>query len=647
MIRSPFSSPDHRSAARAAGLLVVGLLAGVSACEGPLAPGLQLALSEAQVEFRAVRGSTAPLTRTIQVTNSGGGRLGPVSCPAAPADWLTCAVSGGTTVVLTADPSGLSASPAAANVALTAPGGSASATVRMVVEQPVLAVSIGTVAFTASEGAGQATPATASVTVSNSGAGTLANLGTITCAPSPATTRVTCGVNQAQGTLTVSVNPQGLPAGTHVFPLAVNAEFSGLPQTVSVTLVVAAAPRIGLSRTVVQFQAVRGGAAPAAQTVAVTNVGGGALGTVSCPANPAAWLTCTVSGATVTLAADPATLTSSPAAVSVPISAGGALNTPQVVEVSLALQQPLLTLDRNEVIFTARVDSTTATPAQDTVLVTNSGAGTLANLGAITCAVPTGAPVTCAVDGATGQLRLSANPTGLTRGERVYLLQVSAPNSDVTRILTVRLRVTAPSTLAFSPPALFLAAIRGSTTAVVDTVTVTNAGDGVLGTVACPASPAAWLSCAELGTDRLVVTADPSGLTTTPATVDIQVTADSASNSPAALPVTLTIQQPVLAVSTSRADFSSVAGSGVTTPASVAVTVTNTGAGTLANLGGLTCAPPGGAPVGCAVDQGTGELALTVTPGALTAGTYVWVVTVSAPNASNGSQTVTVVLTVT
>lgn len=647
MTRHPSSLPAVPRVSRVMGSGALALLLGVAACEAPLAPGLQLALSEAQVEFRAVRGSTAPLTRTIQVTNSGGGRLGPVSCPEAPANWLTCTVTAGTRVVFTADPSGLAASPSPASVALTAPGGSASATVRMVVEQPVLAVSIGTVAFTAPEGSAQATPATASVTVSNSGAGTLANLGTITCVPSPATTRVTCAVNQAQGGLTVSVNPQGLPAGTHVFPLAVNSEHSSVPQTVSVTLVVAAAPRIGLSRPVVQFQAIRGGGAAPAQTVTVSNVGGGTLGAVSCPASPAPWLTCSVSGGTVTLVADPGTLTASPPAVSVPISAAGALNSPQAIEVGLDIRQPVLTLARNEVIFTARVDSTTALPAQDTVQVANTGAGTLANLGALTCTVPSGAPVTCAVDAATGQLRLSANPTGLTRGERTYLVPVAAANSDITRILTVRLRVTAPSTMAFSPPALFLSAIRGSTTPVVDTVLVTQAGDGVLGTVACPANPAAWLTCSVLGTNSLVVTANPTGLTATPTTVDILVSADSTTNSPAALPVTLTIQQPVLSVSANRVDFTSVEGSGVTAPASAPVTVTNTGAGTLADLGGLTCTVPGGAPVGCAVDQATGVLTVTVTPGALTAGTYVWVVTVGAPNASNVERTVTVVLTVT
>ena len=623
------------------------LLGGMSGCEAPLDPGLALAVAEGQVELRAIRGSTAPVVRSIPVTNSGGGRLGPVSCPASPAAWLDCAVTDGATVVLTANPTGLEESPPPVTLVVEAPGGSGSAQVRLVLEQPVLALSPATLAFQAAEGAAQTTPASAQVTLANSGAGTTASLGAIACAPNPATARVTCTVNQGSGTLSVSVDPQGLGAGTHVFPLQVSAENSEVTQTVAVTLAVAAAPRIGLSRQSVQFQSIRGGTAPAAQTVTVSNPGGGTLGAASCPALPAAWLTCAVAGTTVTLTANPAGLTASPAPVQVPVSAPGALNSPQSIEVGLTLQQPVLTLDANELTFTARVDSTFALPALDTVVVTNTGAGTVANLGTITCTPPTGAPVTCGVNAATGALTVSANPTGLPRGERSYVVQVGAAHSSVTRVFTVRLRIVAPATLSFSPPALFPSAIRGAAALLVDTVTVLNAGEGGLGTIACPASPAAWLACSVVGTDRLRIAANPAGLTASPTPVDIAVTADSASNSPASLSVTLSILQPVLATSASRVDFTSVAGSGTTAPASAAVTVTNSGAGDLSNLGALTCTVPGGAPVGCTVNPGTGVLTLTVTPGALVAGTYVWVVTASAPNASNGSRTITVVLTVT
>jgi hypothetical protein len=632
---------------RPVNVLLPLLLAGVVGCEAPLDPGLQLAVAEGQVELRAIRGSTAPVVRSIPVTNSGGGRLGPVTCPASPAAWLTCAVVDGATVVLTASPSGLEASPAPVTVVVEAPGGSGSAQVRLVLEQPVLSVTPATLAFQAAEGAAQSVPGSAQVTLSNSGAGTTANLGAIACAPEPATARVTCAVNQGQGTLAVSVDPGGLGAGTYVFPLRVAAAHSAVTQTVAVTLAVAAAPRIGLSRQTVQFQSIRGGAAPAPQTVTVSNPGGGSLGAVSCPALPAAWLTCAVAGTTITLAVNPASLVASPATVLVPISATGALNSPQSIEVGLTLQQPVLTLDANEVTFTARVDSTFALPALDTVVVTNTGAGTVASLGTLTCTPPAGAPVTCGVNATTGALTVSVNPTGLPRGERSYLVQVSAAHSSVGRAFTVRLRVIAPPTLSFSPPALFPSAVRGSAEPVVDTVLVLNTGDGGLGTVACPASPAAWLACSVVGTDRLRIAANPAGLTASPTPVDIPVTADSAANSPRSLRVTFAILQPVLSASVSRVDFTSVAGSGITAPASASVTLSNSGAGDLASLGALTCTVPGGAPVGCAVNAETGVLTITVTPGGLAAGTYVWVVTAAAPNASNGSRSITVVLTVT
>jgi len=617
------------------------------ACAESLAPGLELALSEPSVDFRAVRGTATTLTRTITVSNSGNGRLGPVSCPANPAPWLACAVSNGNAVTLTANSSGLAASPAAVPVSITAPGAPDRpqlVTVSFIIDQPVLTLSASTVGFVASDGSNATTPASAAVTVTNTGAGTLANLGAIACVPTPANARVSCAVSQSTGVLTLSVNPAGLAPATYVYPVVVSAPNDDVSKTIAVTLAMSAVPRMVLSKEALVFQAIRGGSAPASQTVIVTNSGGGSLGTISCPANPAAWLTCAVSGgATLTFTVNPSGLTSSPAAVSVPVTASGAINTPQSVTVGFTIRQPVLSVSTSNVNFTVAPGTGIVTPATAPVTVTNSGEGTLADLGAIACAVPQAAPLVCAVDQNTGELTLSVVAVGVAAGTQLYPVVVSAPNSSATRVVTVSIAPT-PG-IALSPKELHFEAVRGSTADLVKTVTVGNAGVGSLGAISCPANPATWLTCTVTNATTLTFTAKPTGLTASPLEVLVPVTASAITTGPSDVTVNLTILQPVLSLNASVVN-PSVAAGGTTAP--TVVTVTNTGAGTLPSLGTISCVPSD-ARVTCVVNQGAGTLSLTVntaTAPALAAGKYVYTVTVSAPN-NTTAQTVTIILTVT
>lgn len=616
-------------------------------CAESLAPALEIVLSEPSVDVRAVRGTTTPVTRTITVSNSGNGRLGPVSCPANPAPWLTCAVANGNAVTFTADPTGLATSPAPASVSITAPGAPdrpQSVVVNLIIDQPVLTLSASSVSFAASDGSNATTPPSATVTVTNTGAGTLANLGTIACVPTPANARVSCAVNQGTGVLTLSVDPVGLAPATYVYPVVVSAPNDNVAKTVAVTLAMSAVPRMVLSKDAVAFQAIRGGSAPAAQTVVVTNSGGGSLGTISCPASPAAWLSCAVSGgSTLTFTANPSGLTATPAAVVVPVAATGAANSPQSVTVGFTIRQPVLSVNTSTVNFAVAPSTGIVTPASATVTVTNTGEGTIADLGPIACAVPQGAPLLCAVDQAAGELTLSVVAAGVAAGTQFYSLAVSAPNSNATRVITVSIAPT--SGIALSPKELNFQAIRGSTTDLVKTVTVTNAGVGSLGTVSCPANPATWLTCVVTNASTLTFTAKPAGLTASPLEVLVPVTASGLTTGSQNVTVNLAILQPVLSLNASVVDVTVAAGGTAALPA---VMVTNTGAGVLADLGTISCVPSD-ARVSCTVTQGTGALSLTVntaTAPALAAGKYVYTVTVSAPN-NTTSQTVTIVLTVT
>jgi hypothetical protein len=631
-------------------------LAGVSlaaavACSDSLEPGIEIVLSQPSVDLRAIRGTTTPITKTITVSNSGDGRLGPVSCPANPAPWLACSVSSGNIVTLTATPTGLGSSPASVSVPFTAPGAGDPQTVSvsLIIDQPVLTLSASTANFIASEGAAGTTPGSATITVTNTGAGTLANLGTITCAPTPANARVGCVVNQSAGTLVLTVDPAGLAPGTYVFPVSVSSPNDNVTKTIAVTLANSAIPKLVLSQGALLFQMLRGGPNPVAQTISVTNGGGGNLGTVTCPAAPATWLSCAVGGGgtTLTFSVNPTGLTTNPTPVSVPVTATGASNSPQSVLVTFNLRQPVLSVSTLNADFVSNPALTATTPAAVVVTVTNSGEGTLSSLGAISCTPPVNSPVTCVVDQADGELTLTVDPAGIT-STKIYQVVVSAPNSNVTRTITVTL--TTGPTIGLSPKDLNFQAIRGTTAPIVKKVKVSNTGSGTLGTVTCPTNPAAWLTCAPGTTaDTLVFTAVPTGLTQSPPDVAVPVSAIGAFNSPENVMVSLTILQPILSLSASTETFTVTAGGA---PVSKnAITASNTGAGTRANLGTISCGIAPDVHVGCSVNQTNGQITLTVSPNtapAFVAGeTHVFTVTIGATNMGNSvAPTITLVVTV-
>ena len=117
-----------------------------------------------------------------------------------------------------------------------------------------------------------ASPAAQTVTVANSGGGTL----TWSATPSAAWITVS-----GASTLNVSVNPAGLTPGTYTGTISVTAsEASNSSQIISVTLTVAAPvsqPILSLSPTQLQFAYTTGGTLPAPKTVTVSNTGVGRL----------------------------------------------------------------------------------------------------------------------------------------------------------------------------------------------------------------------------------------------------------------------------------------------------------------------------------------------------------------------------------
>jgi uncharacterized protein (TIGR03437 family) len=184
---------------------------------------------------------------------------------------------------------------------------------------------------------GGAAPATQTVSVTNSGGGTLtwsATSGASWLTVSPAS-------GTGSGTLTLGINTAGLAAQTYNGAITVTASgAANSPQTIAVTLTVsAAAPAISLSASKASFSYTLGGSAPASQTVAVTNAGGGNLSWSA--TSGASWLTVSpASGSgsgTLTLGINTAGLSAQTYNGAITIAAAGATNSPQTIAVTLTV----------------------------------------------------------------------------------------------------------------------------------------------------------------------------------------------------------------------------------------------------------------------------------------------------------------------
>ncbi|HET6487712.1 MAG TPA: fibronectin type III domain-containing protein [Spirochaetia bacterium] len=173
---------------------------------------------------------------------------------------------------------------------------------------PVIALAAASLVFTAT--AGGADPAAQTVSVTNTGAGTLSGLSATVSSSGNGWLTASLSATTAPATLTVTPSTGSLSAGTYTATVSVASSVSGVTsKSVGVTLTVSGPPAIGLSAATLTFTAMPGGADPSEQTVSVTNTGGGSLTGLSVIVSPSGngWLTASLSSASA-----PATLTVTP-----------------------------------------------------------------------------------------------------------------------------------------------------------------------------------------------------------------------------------------------------------------------------------------------------------------------------------------------
>ena len=201
---------------------------------------------------------------------------------------------------------------------------------------PTISLSAGQASF--SYTLGDSTPASQTVSITNTGGGTLtwsATSGSSWLMVSPSS-----GVGA--GTLTLSVNPAGLTAQTYNGAITFSASgATNSPQTISVILTVDPAPQpsLALSASQASFSLTFGGSTPASQAVNIMNAGGG-LFTWSATSG-SSWLTVSpssgVGAGTLMLGINPAGLTAQTYNGAITVTAPGAANSPRTISVTLTV----------------------------------------------------------------------------------------------------------------------------------------------------------------------------------------------------------------------------------------------------------------------------------------------------------------------
>lgn len=448
-------------------LFILWAGASLGAVASPAAPTPEIKLTPTTLTINAPEAGPAPSPSTLTLQNSGDGRLKWTA--ASNAAWLSVSPTAGnlnksesTDLSVSVALTGLTAGTYTGKITVTDPGASnspQSCTVTLQVSaSPRIALNPTSLSWTAP--AGGADPADKSLTIQNSGGGTL----TWTATYSPSWLSGSSGGGSlsagASQTLSISVDTGGLAAGSHpgtitfTAPGAVND-----PQTVNVTLNLSQAPVIGYAPASLTFDAPAGGANPSPKNLSLSNQGGGIMAWTA--TSDAAWLAVSPTSDSLgaglsevlTVSVNTTGLAEGTYLAAVHLASATASNTPQTVPVTLNVNsQPKIGLNPKTLSFSTSTDVGTCPPSA--VSVTNTGSNTLA------WSVTGGAPWLQVSPGsgslgplASQPLVMSVQAAGMAPGlytTTVHVEDPSAINSPQT--VAIDLTVTA-SSLPTSAPA--------------------------------------------------------------------------------------------------------------------------------------------------------------------------------------------------
>ncbi len=470
----------------------------------------------------------------------------------------------------------------------------------------------------------------------------------------------TLNANQASSTspatLTISVNPSGLAAGTYTGSVTVTSGgATNSPITIPVTLNVSASTLLSAAPGALTFTYQTNGNLPLGQAITISSSAAPlnfnvASSTQGCGSS---WITLSQTTGNTGAAGSQIVVSVNPVGIPGPsvcqgtltITGSGANNTvsiPVTLEVSSA---PIVQLSQSAVTFNGQLNSGSIsqvisltssdnlTPLQFTILNPAPWLSVSPNIGTTPISVT---------------ITANTNTLGLQTGANTATLTLTSPSLPAPVSIPVTLNITSNASLSVTPAQLSFTQATGGPTPTSQTVNVNITGGSGAQTFSASASTTfgSWLSITpSTGTAPGTITVTANGGALSPGTYNgqIVVTVPGAQNSPQTIPVTLTVAQPqTLSVSSTGLTFNTTVGA-TAPPAEQTFQVTSSGGpvnftvGTTAQScpGFLSALPSGG------TTPATVRVNINIT--GLLAGTCSGNVTISSP----GLATVSVPVSVT
>lgn len=454
----------------------------------------------------------------------------------------------------------------------------------------------------------------------------------------------------AGGTLTVSLNAATMPTtpGLHTSGITItsnSAANSGFVIPVSVTITSGNTLAPSPSSLAFIFQA--GGTPPAAQSVSVGSSGASQSFTASASTSSGgSWLSVTPNGATtlatLSVSVNPAGLAAGTysGAIALTPSSGTVVRIPVGLTVTASAN---LTALPTSLTFTSAVGGSAPTQV---VAIGSKGAATSFNASASTNSGGSWLSVTPSGGTTPMNLSVSVNPAGLAAGSYTGSVTVSPGGGATPLIVTVTLTVSATLSLSVTPTALSFNALLGTAGPGAQSLNIGGSGLAFT-TVASSTSGGAWFSVsAASGTSPLALTVSVNlaGLAAGSYAGTITVT-PTAGGAALTVPVTLNVAAaPALITGKSALAFAYEVGA--TAPASRTVPLGSSGSAVAVNASGFTNLGGAWLTASPSTVATPGSLVVSANPSGLSPGIYTGAISLSAQDASSGSSSIAVVLSV-
>jgi hypothetical protein len=300
-------------------------------------------------------------------------------------------------------------------------------------------------------------------------------------------------------------------------------------------------PSLALGGTTANFSGTAGGSNPAAQSVTVSNGGGGTLSWTA--SSNQSWLAVSPASGTapgsISLRPNLSGMAAGSYTATVTVSASGGASAPQNIAVNLtvAAAPPVLTVSSASMSFAGTAGG--SNPATQTASVSNSGGGTLSW---IASSSQSWLSVSPASGSNSGTLTIGASLAGLPAGTYTGAVAVSGAGSSKTIAVTFTMAGTAQVTMSASSSTVGLSAATGSNPAA-QSVSISSSPAGAAWTASKTTS---WLTLSQssgTGAGSIAVGAQTAGMTAGTYTDTVTI-APTAAGSAAKVSVTLTISAP-------------------------------------------------------------------------------------------------------